>query len=135
MAVRGVRFARRLPGSGGGVGAEFSGAHLFAEEVKNEIRQRLQKAGRAAFETAKDLTPIDRGYLYNSWALGIDAPIHRDMEEAGEGYIENLSRVRADSTLYLTNEKPYASYINDGTSKIAAHQMLENALNAAWDEL
>ena len=131
MAVR----AYRHKSGSGGVGGSFSGASLFGEEVKREIRNRLQSAGRAAFETAKSLTPIDRGYLYNSWALTIDAPMHRDMEEPGEGYIENMSRIKASSTLYLTNEKPYAGFINDGTSKIVPHQMLENALNAAWDEL
>ena len=131
MAVR----AYRHKSGTGGIGGSFHAASLFGEEVKREIRQRLQRAGRAAFETAKDLTPIDRGYLYNSWALTIGSPMHRDMEEAGEGHIDNMSNVSSSDTLFLTNEKPYAGFINDGTSRISAHQMLENALNAAWDEL
>jgi len=117
------------------IAGSFSGAEIFAEEVSQDIRRRMQKAGRAAFDMAVDLTPVDRGYLQNAWTLSVDRAVYRDPEEPGPGVIQNLSSVSSGSTLYLTNGKSYAEYINDGTSRIPAHNMLEQAVSAALDEL
>lgn len=117
------------------IGDSFDGLDLFTKEVKQDIRHRLQAAARAAFDTATELTPVDRGYLKNSWTLTIDSPHYRDSENAGPGVIADLRFIRADSNIYLTNGKSYAEYINDGTSQIPAHNMLEHAVAAAMDEL
>lgn len=117
------------------IGDSFDGLELFGEEVKVEIRHRVQTAARAAFDTATLLTPVDRGYLLNSWSLSLNVPLYRDEESAGPGYMDDLRYIRSDSVVYLTNGKSYAEYLNDGTSKIPANNMLEHAVAAAKDEL
>jgi len=117
------------------IGDSFDGLDLFITETKNDIRHRLQGAARAAFHTATQLTPVDRGYLKNSWTLTIDNPHYRDSERAGPGVMADLRYIRADSNIYLTNGKSYAEYVNDGTPNMPAHNMLEHAVAAAMDEL
>ena len=117
------------------IGEAFDGAHLFAEETMQDIQRRVQRAASAAFDMARDLTPVDRGYLKHAWTLSIDQPVYRDPEEAGSGVKQDLRGVRATSVIYITNGKSYAEYLNDGTSRIPAHNMLEHAVSAAMDEL
>ena len=117
------------------ISGEFDGLDIWETETKREIQHRMQRAARAAFDTAKAHTPWDRGYLHNSWDLSLDYPRNEDRESAGDGSIGNLRGMHADSTVYLTNGKKYAEFVNDGTSKIPAHQMLEHAMEAANLEL
>ena len=117
------------------IGDSFDGIDLFGDEVRQEIKWRVQAAARAAFDTATLLTPVDRGYLLNSWALTLDAPMYIDAESAGPGFIDDLRKITAETVVYITNGKAYAEYINDGTSKIPANNMLLHATTAAMDEL
>ena len=117
------------------IGDSFSGVELFGEEVRREINDRLHRAVSAAWDTVTILTPVDRGFLRNSWSLTLNSPVYRDEESAGPGYKDDLRFIRAESVIYLTNGKSYAEHVNNGTSKMQANNMLEHAVTAAMGEL
>lgn len=88
-----------------------------AEEIIERISTAKQRAlfdiGAACQGYAKEGTPVRTGTLRDSWMV----EVHDD-----EDYVLIGSPVDA-----FPNNKPYASYVELGTSKMVGRHMLQNA--------
>lgn len=104
-----------------------------------EAHLKLQKAVTLrVLESCIDLSAIRSGRLRNNWQVGVSSPSRAERgpgpgmdlgEAAGE-----LEACEPYQTTYVSNPLEYASYLEDGTPRMAAQPMVRPTIAAveAW---
>jgi HK97 gp10 family phage protein len=110
-----------------------------------------EKASRQAVKVAiavltvlLEETPIDTGKLVSNWRVNLNSPLTDVIEahtvgkaaseaaanigQAGSAAAEVLAQKQSGQPIHITNYTPYVRYLNDGTSRVAAHSFVEKAL-------
>lgn len=113
-------------------------AHEFKVTVP-EAHLNLQKAVTLrVLGSVIGLSAVDTGRLRNNWQLGVGSP---SMVERGPGPGMDVGEVAGEldslepfQTSYVSNPLEYASYLEDGTPKMAAQPMVRPTIAAveAW---
>jgi len=108
-----------------------------SSELAEEYRKFQLALALRALAVASNVTRVDTGRLRGGWSLTVGRPIPLadpqpdpgGTQVMGRG-LEGLRDLRPYQTIWLNNWVDYASYLNDGTDKIPADMMLEQALAA-----
>lgn len=91
-------------------------------------------------------TPVDTGWARNNWSIQIgtprEAPIGsrdqagaaRGAQEASKGSVLGYTTASADE-VYITNNVPYITRLNEGTSQQAPKGFVQQAIRRAIDKL
>jgi hypothetical protein len=82
-------------------------------------------------------TPVKTGFLRGSWYCTLNAPsiAQKDgvISDPMSGIALMLQSVRLGDIIYILNNANYAKFVNDGTSKMRGHHMVEKAVARAGD--
>lgn len=107
-------------------------------EVIKAHKQLCVDTARAIFEAAIDFTPVSSGNLRGSWTMTAETPIYLDAVGGTPG--SPLARpwtptidaktLQGLPTIFITNGKPYAGYVNDGSPTNRPELMIERALES-----
>lgn len=109
------------------------------------------KVATAVLTTLLEETPIDTGCLVSNWRANIGSPLTdvipaytvgkkgseaaANIGQAGHVAAEVLAQKQPGQDIHITNYVPYVRYLNDGTSRVAAHSFVEKALLAGGELL
>jgi hypothetical protein len=107
-----------------------------------QIRQLLEKRcidvkKMVVFEYFRQVTiatPVDTGRMRWGWFITVNAPSNTVPPEGSYSIPDvfshtegNIASVTIGDTLYLTNNVPYVTFVNDGTRKMAGRHFVEIA--------
>lgn len=122
------------------VGA-FAAKHITGESM--QVFQ--QKIALDALGKLSSFTPIDTGYLNLNWQLTIGTPAVGTKGKPKTKYSQSSTPDPAEvlkvaaippfSLTWITNNAEYAEYVNNGTAKMAAKQMVERTIIDLTTEL
>lgn len=131
-------------------GPEFQARmNLQARSLASGINALVRRVVLAADEAAVTATPVDTGRARANWIVSIGTPASGTVPEVASGQPGSGAREAANtqaaldqagdvlsirpagSTVAITNNVEYITYLNDGTSKQAPRGMLPAALQAA----
>ena len=76
-------------------------------------------------------TPVDTGFLRQSWAYGVNAPPSEGL--AGQGNVREsvLLSSKPGDTYYISNVAEYAGFVEFGTSRMEGRGWVRNVLARA----
>lgn len=113
-----------------------------AKKVATRHRKVVGLAALHALRVAVERSPVDTGALRNNWQVGTTPDVPASKALGGdEGSPptpaqfaqsdEATTRLRPFGSLFLVNPMPYASFVDEGTPRMAARPMVEPAIAAA----
>lgn len=122
---------------------------LTVKEVRNGLRTALEGATREANERSKKAvragakyliatTPVDTTKALSNWTVGLSAPNKVELDPRGDSRdvsgaavyaeVDRIIRTKkAGQSAYLTNNAPYITRLNAGSSQQAPAGFIENA--------
>lgn len=119
--------------------------NVVASNLGENVRARVQNLIVDIGQRVVLETPIDTGKARRNWQPGINsAPVGTLDAPAGPngGQQESILAIKAmardwqlGQTFHITNNLPYISALNDGSSKQAPRLFVENAILAAVRQL
>jgi hypothetical protein len=104
------------------------------EKIGTTVKQRTVKIANAVYKDVVINTPVLTGQLRASWNLSHTVPNYSTVDSGGEEgspipiSFKYLRRVPENPVIYLTNGKPYAQLIEEGSSKKAPQGVVRVAI-------
>jgi hypothetical protein len=113
------------------------GIELAKRRVREVTESALRDVAVEAGGVAIDSTPVLSGHLVSNWKLTTNAPATEEEDitsparaGAKQRAIAAARGIQLGNKVFFANPTSYASFINDGTSKIQPRLMVELALAA-----
>jgi len=97
------------------------------DEVDEEVQNLTMAMAKKVFQGAYRRTPVYRGRLRAAWTASKNKPVYKKVLTGGSPdrplnvpTFPGLGRVKAYTTIYVTNGQPYAQIVNDGIGTLKA---------------
>lgn len=104
----------------------------FSKRTNRDIDKVFRGTALGLFSAIITRTPVDSGRLRANWIASSGKPIYKRFKRTDKSGAVAISsaaaivmRTGADSSLYLANSLPYASEIENGSSKQAPAGMVK----------
>jgi hypothetical protein len=111
----------------------------FNKKTEEVISTVFRRSALITFTSVIKRTPVKAGTLRANWQMGIGVAPTGIVPTTGKSFGPAIAKVSAGmkkvkngDTLYLLNNLPYASHIEDGNSKQAPQGMVKLAV-AEWN--
>lgn len=99
------------------------GLKKVEEEIEESFFLAVKKVALEAFTSLVLLTPVDTGRARNAWTIAFDVP---DTSEEGG---KNLPNRKTYRVIWINNQVPYITALEEGTSQQAPQGMLTVTAN------
>lgn len=110
----------------------------WAKDSEVTLETYLREYGQSLMEKAVQNTPVDEGFLRNSWNVSLNTPINdqgtaRTPDKSGQQAIARanlaLSTMDIGDTAYFINGAKYARFVEYGTSRMAPRAFVRKTLS------
>lgn len=111
-------------------------------EVYEDVKRAVADLMTEGLAKVQQRSPVDTGQFRANWIVSVGAPVDVTQEGAGSRFwvestfaLSNYPNLEGWPILYLQNNLPYASRLEDGYSKQAPYGMLAITaveLSAMW---
>lgn len=113
----------------------------FVEQVGLAEETVVKKVALEAFTRIVQKTPIDTGRAMNNWVISIGQVVYRVTQKGGSaGELQSKKAAEAQAALsgykrgqvvWITNTVEYITFLNEGSSKQAPSQFVQDAVREA----
>ena len=109
----------------------------WAKAAEVTLETYLREYGQSLMERTVQNTPVDEGFLRNSWHVSL-SPLDgqgtaRTADKSGTNAIAEaslvLSTMESGDTVYFVNGAKYARFVEYGTSRMAPRAFVRKTLN------
>lgn len=95
----------------------------FRAELRAKLEKVVAKSVAGALADTVMRTPVDTGRLRNGWAVGVNT--ERGADGSADKGVSALESVKIGDSVYITNNVPYAPFIENGTARMAPQPMVD----------
>lgn len=110
---------------------------VLSADVGEGVTKIVRKAALAADQAVVTATPVDTGRARSNWIVSLNSPATTTKPTTGAGAANDAITQGAgeigrfaetDSAIYITNNLPYIQRLNDGYSKQAPANFVQQAI-------
>jgi len=109
----------------------------WAKETEVTLETYLREYGQSLMERVVQNTPVDEGFLRNSWHVTLNPAnalgTARTADKSGQRAVGQaslvLSTMEAGDTVYFINGAKYARFVEYGTSRMAPRAFVRKTLS------
>lgn len=106
------------------------------ENIEENVDRLVKKVAITALQNVVVSTPVDTGRARSGWGAGIgsSSPGH-GFDQAGQGTVTRgrgvIGTRRAGQDIFISNNVPYITRLNEGSSAQAPAMFVQSAINQA----